>query len=82
MTGYGITTESIWKARILDIKTDRIQGYINQGYVVVVAGFQGSTLSHTGLMEITTLGRGEKTLVVALTTALGRKLEIYTVPEF
>ncbi len=83
MTGsqVGITTESIHgKARILDIKTDRIQSYINQGYVVVVAGFQGSTLSHTGLMEITTLGRGgSDTSAVALTTALGAETcEIYT----
>ena len=50
MTGsqVGIITESIHgKARILDIKTERIQNYINQGFVVVVAGFQGTTLSHT-----------------------------------
>lgn len=77
----GIITESIHgKARILDIKTERIQNYINQGYVVVVAGFQGSTLSHTGSMEITTLGRGgSDTSAVALSTALGAETcEIYT----
>ena len=77
----GIVTESIHgKARILDIKTERIQNYINQGYVVVVAGFQGSTLSHTGSMEITTLGRGgSDTSAVALSTALGAETcEIYT----
>ncbi len=77
----GIVTESIHgKARILDIKTERIQSYINQGYVVVVAGFQGSTLSHTGSMEITTLGRGgSDTSAVALSTALGAETcEIYT----
>ncbi|MDC3175985.1 aspartate kinase [Prochlorococcus sp. AH-716-D13] len=77
----GIVTESIHgKARILDIKTERIQHYINQGYVVVVAGFQGSTLSHTGSMEITTLGRGgSDTSAVALSTALGAETcEIYT----
>ena len=77
----GIVTESIHgKARILDIKTERIQNYIDQGYVVVVAGFQGSTLSHTGLMEITTLGRGgSDTSAVALSTALGAETcEIYT----
>ena len=83
MTGsqVGIVTESIHgKARILDIKTERIQNYINQGYVVVVAGFQGSTLSHTGSMEITTLGRGgSDTSAVALSTALGAETcEIYT----
>ena len=77
----GIVTESIHgKARILDIKTERIQNYINQGYVVVVAGFQGLTLSHTGSMEITTLGRGgSDTSAVALSTALGAETcEIYT----
>ena len=83
MTGgqVGIVTESLHgKARILDIKTERIQNYIDQGYVVVVAGFQGSTLSHTGSMEITTLGRGgSDTSAVALSTALGAETcEIYT----
>jgi len=83
MTGsqVGITTESIHgKARILDIKTERIQNYIDQGYVVVVAGFQGTTLSHTGSMEITTLGRGgSDTSAVALSTAMGAETcEIYT----
>ena len=83
MTGsqVGIITESIHgKARILDIKTKRIQDYIDQGYVVVVTGFQGTTLSHTGLMEITTLGRGgSDTSAVALSTALGADTcEIYT----
>ena len=83
MTGsqVGIITESIHgKARILDIKTERIQNYIDQGYVVVVAGFQGSTLSHTGSIEITTLGRGgSDTTAVALSTALGAETcEIYT----
>ncbi len=83
MTGsqVGIITESIHgKARILDIKTERIQNYINQGFVVVVAGFQGTTLSYTGSMEITTLGRGgSDTSAVALSTALGAETcEIYT----
>ena len=83
MTGsqVGIITESIHgKARILDIKTERIKNYIDQGYVVVVAGFQGSTLSHTGTIEITTLGRGgSDTSAVALSTALGAETcEIYT----
>ena len=58
---------------------------LNQGFVVVVAGFQGTTLSHTGSMEITTLGRGgSDTSAVALSTALGAETcEIYTdVPGF
>jgi len=83
MTGsqVGIITESIHgKARILEIKTSRIEDHLAQGYVVVVAGFQGSSLSHNGSMEITTLGRGgSDTSAVALSTALGAETcEIYT----
>tara|TARA_Y100001978_G_C23699103_1_gene439597 strand:+ start:2177 stop:3937 length:1761 start_codon:yes stop_codon:yes gene_type:complete len=83
MTGsqVGIITESIHnKARILEINTERIRDHLNQGYVVVIAGFQGSSLSHNGSMEITTLGRGgSDTSAVALATALNaEKCEIYT----
>jgi len=83
MTGsqVGIITESIHgKARILEIKTSRIEDHLSQGYVVVVAGFQGASLSHNGSMEITTLGRGgSDTSAVALSTALGAETcEIYT----
>ena len=83
MTGsqVGIITESIHgKARILEIKTSRIEDNLAQGYVVVIAGFQGSSLSHNGSMEITTLGRGgSDTSAVALSTALGAETcEIYT----
>ncbi len=83
MTGsqVGIITESLHgKARILDIKTERVQDLIEQGYVVVIAGFQGASLSHNGSMEITTLGRGgSDTSAVALTSALGAEIcEIYT----
>ena len=83
MTGsqVGIITESIHgKARILEINTERVKDYLNQGYVVVIAGFQGSSLSHNGSMEITTLGRGgSDTSAVALSTALGAEsCEIYT----
>jgi len=83
MTGsqVGIITESIHgKARILEIKTSRIEDHLAQGYVVVVAGFQGSSLSHNGSIEITTLGRGgSDTSAVALSTALGAEsCEIYT----
>ncbi len=83
MTGsqVGIITESIHgKARILEIKTSRVEDHLAQGYVVVIAGFQGSSLSHNGSMEITTLGRGgSDTSAVALSTALGAETcEIYT----
>ena len=75
-----ITESSHGKARILEIKTERIRDYLNQGYVVVVAGFQGASLSHNGSLEITTLGRGgSDTSAVALSTALGAETcEIYT----
>ena len=83
MTGsqVEIITESMHgKARILEIKTERIKNYLQQGYVVVIAGFQGASLSHNGSLEITTLGRGgSDTSAVALSTALGaEKCEIYT----
>jgi aspartate kinase len=81
MTGaqVGIVTEAEYtKARILEIKPDRIQRHLNQGEVVVVAGFQG--ISRADELEITTLGRGgSDTSAVALAAALGADLcEIYT----
>ena len=65
----GITTESVHtSARIVDINTERIRSYLDDGNVVVAAGFQGST--RTG--DITTLGRGgSDTTAVALAAALG-----------
>ena len=59
MTGpqVGITTESTHgRARILGIRTDRIRTRLNEGQVVVVAGFQGTSTSSDGINEITTLG--------------------------
>lgn len=56
-TQVGIVTEAEHtRARILRIETERIQRHLNQGKVVVVAGFQGIT--STEELEITTLGRG------------------------
>tara|TARA_Y100001968_G_scaffold324302_1_gene363380 strand:- start:2340 stop:4097 length:1758 start_codon:yes stop_codon:yes gene_type:complete len=83
MTGSqaGIITESSHsRARILEIRTERIQSLINDGYVVVVAGFQGTSLSSGGTAEITTLGRGgSDTSAVALAAALkADACEIYT----
>ncbi len=83
MTGsqVGIVTESAHgKARILDIRTERIKQLLNEGLVVVVAGFQGTTLSSRGTAEITTLGRGgSDTSAVALAAALNANAcEIYT----
>jgi len=73
----GIITEKIHtKARILEIKTDKIRQHLDNGEVVVIAGFQGITED----FEITTLGRGgSDTSAVALAGALGAKrCDIYT----
>ncbi|HSM81350.1 MAG TPA: aspartate kinase, partial [Nodosilinea sp.] len=75
----GIVTEAEHtRARILKIKTDRLQRHLKEGKVIVVAGFQG--ISQTSDLEITTLGRGgSDTSAVALAAALqAEKCEIYT----
>ncbi|MGG1165137.1 MULTISPECIES: aspartate kinase [Bacillus cereus group] len=79
LTGWqaGITTESVHSsARITDINTGRIQSYLADGTIVIVAGFQGVSEEH----EITTLGRGgSDTTAVALAAALkAKKCDIYT----
>ena len=83
MTGpqVGIVTESTHgRARILEIRTDRIRGHLADGRVVVVAGFQGTSSGVGGVAEITTLGRGgSDTSAVALAAALNADAcEIYT----
>jgi aspartate kinase len=83
MTGpqVGILTESAHgRARILEVRTDRLQRLLGDGNVVVVAGFQGTSSGLSGLPEITTLGRGgSDTSAVALAAALGADAcEIYT----
>ena len=73
----GIMTEKVHtKARIIDIKTEKIKSHLEKGQVVVVAGFQGVTSDG----EITTLGRGgSDTSAVALAGALNAKrCDIYT----
>ena len=73
----GIITENIHsKARIIDIKTEKLQKNLNEGKIIVVAGFQGVT--PTG--EITTLGRGgSDTSAVAIAAALkAERCDIYT----
>ena len=62
-----LTDAAHTKARILEIPTDRIQAALEQGQVVIVAGFQGVTREG----DITTLGRGgSDTTAVALAAAL------------
>jgi aspartate kinase len=75
----GIVTEADHsRARILEIRKERLQRHLDQGEVVVVAGFQG--ISQSNDLEITTLGRGgSDTSAVALAAALQADLcEIYT----
>ncbi|ESA32680.1 hypothetical protein N836_25530 [Leptolyngbya sp. Heron Island J] len=81
MTGaqVGIVTEARHShARILRIETKRVQRCLDQGQVVVVAGFQG--ISDAPDLEITTLGRGgSDTSAVALAASLqADACEIYT----
>ncbi len=62
-----LTDAAHTKARILEIPTERIKAALDQGQVVVVAGFQGVTREG----DITTLGRGgSDTTAVALAAAL------------
>ncbi|HIX61019.1 MAG TPA: aspartate kinase [Candidatus Halomonas stercoripullorum] len=73
----GIMTDSSHtKARIQRIETDEMRDDLNEGKVVVVAGFQG--VDEEG--NITTLGRGgSDTTGVALAAALGAdECQIYT----
>jgi len=75
----GIETEAEHsRARILSIRTERLQRHLAAGQVVVVAGFQGMTQASD--LEITTLGRGgSDTSAVALAAALRADCcEIYT----
>jgi aspartate kinase len=64
------------RARIKSIGAERIQKQLNEGKIVLVAGFQG--IDENG--NVTTLGRGgSDTTAVALAAALGAKeCEIYT----
>ena len=70
------TDQSHTKARILEIDNKKIKKDLKNGYIVVVAGFQGSDKDG----NITTLGRGgSDTTAVALAAALGaEECQIYT----
>src|SRR5271168_1889411 len=73
----GIVTDSFHpKARIRNISTERIVQALNDGKIVIVAGFQGVDENY----NITTLGRGgSDTTAVALAAVLGAAgCEIYT----
>ena len=71
-----ITTTDHGRAKIVDVRADRIREALAKGKIAIVAGFQG--VSETA--DVTTLGRGgSDTTAVALAAALGAELcEIYT----
>src|ERR1700754_3755289 len=66
----GIVTDSTHtKARIIDVRADRIRAALDEDQIVLVAGFQGVS---TESRDVTTLGRGgSDTTAVALAAALG-----------
>ncbi len=72
-----VTDESHTKALIIDVRADRIKSALDEGHIVLVAGFQG--VSQTA-KNVTTLGRGgSDTSAVAVAAALGADVcEIYT----
>lgn len=71
-----LTDDAHTKARIRDIDDERLHRDLREGYVIVVAGFQG--VDENG--NITTLGRGgSDTTAVALAAALkADECQIYT----
>jgi aspartate kinase len=71
-----ITDEVHTRAKIVEIRGDRLRATLDEGAVPVVAGFQGVSTGR----DVTTLGRGgSDTTAVALAAALGADAcEIYT----
>tara|TARA_A100001037_G_C15144531_1_gene635552 strand:- start:1840 stop:3084 length:1245 start_codon:yes stop_codon:yes gene_type:complete len=73
----GIHTDDMYgRARIDNIETNRLQKELNEGNIVIVAGFQGINTNE----DVTTLGRGgSDTTAVALAAALkAERCEVYT----
>jgi aspartate kinase len=72
-----ITTSAHGKARIIDVTPGRVRQALDEGAIVLVAGFQGVSQD---TKDVTTLGRGgSDTTAVALAAALGADVcEIYT----
>jgi aspartate kinase len=71
-----VTDTSHTKARIIDVRADRIKQALDEDLIVLVAGFQGVSTSR----DVTTLGRGgSDTTAVALAAAIAAEVcEIYT----
>ncbi|CAM3074383.1 aspartate kinase [Skermania piniformis] len=72
-----ITTGAHGKAKIIDVTPGRLRNALDEGQIVLVAGFQGVSQD---TKDITTLGRGgSDTTAVALAAALEADVcEIYT----
>ena len=73
----GIVTDEVHsKAKITEVRADRVREALKFGKIVIVAGFQGMTPDGT----ITTLGRGgSDTTAVAVAAGIGADVcEIYT----
>jgi aspartate kinase len=73
----GIVTDTAHtKAKIVEIRADRVQQALDEGFIALVAGFQGVSTA----LDVTTLGRGgSDTTAVALAAALTADVcEIYT----
>jgi aspartate kinase len=72
-----VTDSSHTKARILDVRADRIHTGLREDRIVLVAGFQGVSGDS---LDVTTLGRGgSDTTAVAIADAVGADVcEIYT----
>ena len=74
----GIVTDTVHgKAKIVDVRARRIHEALDEGRIVLVAGFQGVSADS---FDVTTLGRGgSDTPAVALAAALGANVcEVYT----
>lgn len=73
----GIITDPVHtKAKIQEIRGDRVRALLDEGKIVLVAGFQGFSRE---TMDVTTLGRGgTDATAVALAAELGAACEIYS----
>jgi aspartate kinase len=74
----GVITDSVHgRARIIDVTPGRLREALDDGHIVLVAGFQGVSQD---TKDVTTLGRGgSDTTAVALAAALNADVcEIYT----
>ncbi len=70
-----VTNDNFNNARIKYINGDKLKKDLEEGYILIVAGFQGITEQG----EITTLGRGgSDTTAVALAATLKARCDIYT----